>query len=107
MKFMTRQEEMVLLGVYLQQGEVTLKDIRKYLIKQTSKDWSVSSVYVPLDRLTEGGFLSYRIGKPSGVRGGKAKKYYRISIEGIQALKDLRKLTDSMWKNAEELAFEG
>ena len=106
MKFLTRQEEMVLLTVYLLKGDLTLKRIREYLIEQTGKEWSISSVYVPLDRLASDGFLDSHVGVPEAVRGGKAKKYYRINKKGISALRELRDLTETMWKKAEGVAFQ-
>ncbi len=105
MKFLTRQEELVLLAVYSTNSETTLKEIRKYLVRQTSKDWSISSVYVPLDRLTENGYLFARVGEPSSVQGGRAKKYYRISENGVKALSELRELNKTMWKPIDGLAY--
>ncbi len=107
MKFLTRQEELVLLAVFFLKEKSILLHIREYLIKETGKEWSISSVYVPLDRLTENGFLEATIGEPVLKRGGRAKKYYELTKVGKTALNELRTLTESMWKNAEGLAFEG
>jgi len=107
MKFLTRQEELVLLVVYYLKERATLKSIRERLITQTGKDWSISSVYVPLDRLAETGFLETILGEPTGKRGGRAKKYYRITVEGAAVLKEMREITETMWKDIERLAVEG
>jgi len=104
---MTRQEELVLLIVYLLKERSTLKYIRNNLIKQTGKEWSISSVYVPLDRLAETGLLDTFIGDPVSKRGGKAKKYYLINEKGINALQELRTMTNSLWQNVEEIVYEG
>jgi DNA-binding PadR family transcriptional regulator len=107
MKLLTRQEELVLLTVFFLKENVTLKEVRKYLIEQTGKDWSISSVYVPLDRLDEEGYLRSHTGEPSPVKGGKAKKYYEITESGKTVLEEIRTLTNSMYKNIEGFAFEG
>ena len=69
MKILTRQEELILLTVSQLGEESHLINIRQYLIDNTERDWSVSSVYVPLDRLRQEGFLNERIGDPIGARG--------------------------------------
>ncbi|MFC1555654.1 PadR family transcriptional regulator [candidate division KSB1 bacterium] len=107
MKLLTRQEELVLLTVYAMNEPAVLTDIQDRLINRTGKEWSISSVYVPLDRLAEDGYLSATIGKPEARRGGKAKKYYELTETGIVKLKELRTLTESFWKEVEGLAFEG
>lgn len=107
MKFLTRQEELVLLTVHTINRETTLKEIRRLLIEHTGKEWSISSVYVPLDRLDVNGLLESRIGQPSSTRGGKAKKYYSITEEGKSALVELRELADSLWKRIDGFAING
>ncbi|MCP4724768.1 MAG: PadR family transcriptional regulator [bacterium] len=107
MKLLTRQEELVLLAVFFLKENTTLKNIRKHIIEQTGKDWSISSVYVPLDRLDEAGYLRSHVGDPSPMKGGKAKKYYEITESGIDILKELRTMTNSMYNNIEGFAFEG
>ena len=57
MKFLTRQEEMVLLSVFQLKGNSYLVKIREHLIKITGKEWSISSVYVPLEKLRKEGYL--------------------------------------------------
>ena len=105
MKFLSRQEELVLLTICSFNRKVTLKDIRDHLIKETGKDWSISSVYVPMDRLSEAGYLDTFFGEPTTKRGGKAKRYYKVTDSGIKSLQELRSLTDTMWKNAGGFAF--
>ncbi len=107
MKLLTRQEELVLLTVFYLKEDVTLKEVRKQLIEQTGKDWSISSVYVPLDRLDEAGYLKSYIGEPSPMKGGKAKKYYEITDSGVGILEEIRTLTNTMYKKIEGFSFEG
>ncbi len=103
MKLLTRQEELVLLTVYFLRDETTLKEVKRQIIKQTGKEWSISSVYVPLDRLTVSGYIKSYFGEPASVRGGKAQRYFKITEEGIKALNEIRSLTDMMWERIEGL----
>ena len=107
MRYLTRPEELVLLTVYQLRENSSLIKIRQHLIEKTGKEWSVSSVYVPLDRLTRAGYLESYIGEPSARRGGKAVKYYKISENGREALSELKSIHDTMWRGIDNLVFEG
>jgi hypothetical protein len=51
MKYLTRQEELVLLSVFRLKDNAYLISIQDHLNRFTGKDWSISSVYIPLSRL--------------------------------------------------------
>ena len=106
MKFLTRQEELIMLAIYQSGGESSLVKVRDYIIKNTGKEWSISSVYVPLDRLTRTGYLRTSIGEPEARRGGKAVKYYQLTQDGLAALTELKTIQDVMWKGITKLAVE-
>jgi PadR family transcriptional regulator, regulatory protein PadR len=97
-RFLTRQEELVLLTIFQLKGNSYLVRIREFLIENTGKDWSISSVYVPLSRLTRDGYLREIIGNPTAKRGGKAIKYYELSEDGKAVLQELNELNQVMWK---------
>ena len=103
MKFLTRQEELILLAIFHLKGNSYLVRIREHLIENTGRDWSISSVYVPLDRLTKMELLGTSIGKPTARRGGKAIKYYVITEHGILILKKTPKpagLSIILWNHS-------
>jgi DNA-binding PadR family transcriptional regulator len=52
------------------------------------KSVSLGAVYVTLDRLEEKGFVSSWLSEPTGERGGRAKRCYRLEAIGEQALKE-------------------
>lgn len=97
MKNLTLQEEYVLLSVFHLGDKAYLITIREDLKEKTGKDFSIGSIYVPLDRLWKLGYLDTRIGRPSPKVGGRAIKYYSITREGIKALRDNKKTHDRMW----------
>ncbi|MFC1724467.1 hypothetical protein ACFL4T_02490 [candidate division KSB1 bacterium] len=107
MKFLTRQEEMVLLSVFQLKGNSYLVKIREHLIQITGKEWSISSVYVPLEKLRKEGYLDTYIGAPEPKKGGKAIKYYKLTKTAVGALEEVRSILDTMWDNADGLAVEG
>jgi PadR family transcriptional regulator PadR len=107
MKFLTRQEELVLLAIFQLRGNSYLVRIREHLIENTGKDWSISSVYVPLDRLTKMEFLKTTIGEPTSRRGGKAIKYYEITDDGRKALSEQKTINETMWKGVRNITAGG
>ena len=51
MKFLTRSEEFVLLAVWRLDEDAYTLAIREYLSDLTGEEWSLGSVYTPLERL--------------------------------------------------------
>ena len=58
MKLLTQQEELVLLAVYKLGNQSSLLNVRELLIEISGKQWSISSIYVPLDRCHRNRYLS-------------------------------------------------
>lgn len=99
MELLTKQEELFLLTIHSLKNDAYLVSIRNSLLTHTGKDWAFGSIYITLGKLLKKGLVQVQIGEPSGVRGGKAIKYYRMTEEGMQALVETKKLQDIMWKN--------
>ena len=104
--YLTRKEEMILLAVCKLGETASLVKIRELLSISTGRDWTMGNVYVPLDRMTKLGYLETHVGKPTSRRGGKAKKYYYLSSEGKEALVELKKIHETMWKGIPDPFFE-
>ena len=62
---------------------------------------SISTVYVTLMRLEEKGYARSWKGKPTSERGGKAKRHYEVSPEGVQVLESVRDVRDRMWQGVD------
>ena len=97
MKFLTRQEEMILLAVWQLGDNAYLVTIRKLLTKVTGRNWSMGAVYVPLNRLFQKGLLGDRIGEPNARRGRNKIKYYRLTSHGINSLQELEEVNRALW----------
>jgi DNA-binding PadR family transcriptional regulator len=106
MKFLSRQEELLLLSILKLGDNAYGVPIRQHVTKVTGKYWSIGAVYDVLDRLTRKGLVSAVTGKPSKIRGGKSKRYYRINKTGIKALEEIKKLQKKAWFDISEYAYE-
>ena len=104
MKYLSRPEELVLLTIWKMKYEPYGVNIRKYISDMTSRYWSIGSIYVPLDRLETKGFLTSYLANPTPERGGKAKRYYKLTQGGLDQLKEIQKIYVSFWDDMPDLS---
>jgi DNA-binding PadR family transcriptional regulator len=62
--------------------------IRQELLDRAEKDVAIGAIYTGLDRLEQKGFVKSWTGEPTPERGGRAKKFYRLTAAGKMALKE-------------------
>ena len=95
MEELTRKEEQILLAVHFLNHNAILNTIREHIKKYTGKNYSLGTIYVPLNRLHVNGFLESHLEKVSG--SNKPVRYYKITSMGYEVLSALKKRTDEMW----------
>jgi len=96
-ELLSRVEEILLLVVWdLGDGAYGVP-IRQRVGRLLGRSLSVGAVYVPLERMMAGGLLRAEEGEPTPVRGGRRKRYYRLTPRGLRALKETRRVTESLW----------
>lgn len=71
-------------------------NIRREISERTNRNVSLGAVYATLDRLEGKGFVSSWKGEPTPERGGRAKKYFKISAPGERALRHSHETSDRM-----------
>jgi DNA-binding PadR family transcriptional regulator len=99
--------ELMLLLALLRLGEGAYGvTIARELEEQTGREVVVASVYATLERLQERGFVSSKLGDATPERGGRAKRYFRITSAGIREVRDARRSLMNLWKNLPELKGE-
>ena|ERR1700726_3387936 len=62
-------------------------------------DVAVGSVYAALDRLELKGLITSSLGDPSPERGGRAKRYFRVTEQGLNSVRETRKTLTKLWKS--------
>ena len=73
-------------------------------IEQSSgREVSIGSVYITLDRLSEKGLVSSRVGEPTAERGGRAKTYFRITAKGLREVRQAQRTLTALWKGVPQL----
>jgi PadR family transcriptional regulator PadR len=93
-------EELVLLAVLHQGSNAYAVPVRRKLERRTGADVAMGSVYATLDRL-EGKALIESHTDPSPSGGGRARRYYRVTADGVEALAASRRIRASMWDGIE------
>jgi PadR family transcriptional regulator PadR len=105
-KFLSRQEELMLLSIWKLDTNAYGVTIRQNVTDLTGKYWSIGAVYDVLDRLTRKGLVSTVTGDPVKARGGKSKRFFRVTKSGFKALEEVRSLQREAWVDLPEMSFE-
>lgn len=100
MNLLTRPEELILMAIWQLKDQAYCVPIREHLCRLTGDDWSLGSIYMPLDRLVKKGFLDSYLSDSTPERGGRHKRIYKLTREGSEALIRLRELHQTMWAQA-------
>jgi PadR family transcriptional regulator PadR len=99
-------ELMILLTVIHLGEEAYGVPISREMEKQRRRGVSAGSVYAALERLEQKGLVKSEIGEPTPERGGKAKRYFRVTKEGLRQLHKTRRVLTAMWKGLPEFKGE-
>jgi DNA-binding PadR family transcriptional regulator len=89
-------EQLLLLSI-LRVDDAYGETIRRDLAKTAGRRASVASIYVALTRMEEAGLVQSWMSEPTGIRGGRSKRCYRVKPAGVRALQETRARFDRMW----------
>jgi PadR family transcriptional regulator PadR len=98
-------EQLVLLAVLRLGEQAYAVPILEEVRAKTGLSLIRGSVYVTLDRLEQKGFLESWFAEPTAERGGKSKRFFRLTPLGAEALRRSRHALVRMWEG-QELALE-
>ena len=104
--FLGELEQIVLLTVLRLGDDAYGTAIRSELESRTGRSVARGAIYITLDRLVKKGYLSSRLGDPTPERGGRAKRYFTLTRDGVAALKDSREALLKLWSGFESLLQE-
>lgn len=80
-------ELLVLLAVLRLGDEAYGASILEEIVRRTRRPAARGSVYITLERLEAKGLLVSEQGEPTPIRGGRAKRYFRLKPRGLRLLK--------------------
>jgi PadR family transcriptional regulator, regulatory protein PadR len=74
--------------------------VRQEIEFRTKRDVSIGAVYATLDRLEKKGYVKSRRGDPTPERGGRSKRFFRVTAKGVTAVnrtqRALQKMADGL-----------
>ena len=89
-------ERIVLLALVRLRENAYGVTIRRAIAERAGREVSYGALYTTLDRMEAKGYVKSRLGEPTQVRGGRAKKYFQIEAPGIEALNKTRETIANM-----------
>jgi PadR family transcriptional regulator, regulatory protein PadR len=100
---LTDFELMILLAV-LRAGDDAYGVVIAREIEATAKRTVLlGAVYTALERLERNGLVLSKLGEPTATRGGRAKRYFRVTPQGLRAVKDTRRALVALWSGVPRL----
>jgi len=95
--YLGEMELMVLLAVIRLGDDAYGVPISKELLNLAGREVALGSVYAALDRMERKGFVTSSLGDPTPERGGRAKRFFRVTPAGSKAIKLTRTALTKLW----------
>ena len=99
-------EEIVLLTVAVLYDEAYGVAIKQEIEERLKRKVSVGALQAALRRMENKGFLDSWLGEATQVRGGKRKRYFRVTSYGQRALAQVRDTRNQLWDAIPNIAFK-
>lgn len=90
-------EEVILLMVVMLQEEAYGVAVTKEIAIQLDRKLSVSAVHATLHRLSEKGYVTSDMGGATAERGGRRKRYFKITTAGSHILREIQDTRSQLW----------
>ncbi|CAN5585812.1 hypothetical protein BH09BAC4_BH09BAC4_45540 [soil metagenome] len=95
--FLGEFEEVVLLTVAVLDESAYGVTITQEIEQKTGRSVGFSTVHTTLQRLEEKGFLSSEMGGATAERGGRRKRFFRVTAAGRKALQEVKQVRAELW----------
>jgi DNA-binding PadR family transcriptional regulator len=70
--------------------------VRQEIEFRTKREVSIGAVYATLDRLQTKGYVKSHRGDPTPERGGRSKRFFRVTAKGVVAVNRTQRALQSM-----------
>ncbi len=95
-------ELMILLAVISLGEEAYGVPISRAIEKHRGRETALGSVYAALERLESKGLVASSLGDPTPERGGKAKRFFRVTRQGLRQVHETRRVLTRLWRHLPE-----
>jgi len=77
--------------------------ISREIEQRTGRDVAFGTVYATLERLQKKGLVRSDLGDPTPERGGRAKRYFRVTSAGLRTVRETKQSLIGLWQGLREL----
>jgi PadR family transcriptional regulator, regulatory protein PadR len=77
--------------------------IAREIEQRTRRDVAFGTVYAALERLEQKGFVRSTLGDATPARGGRAKRYFRVTATGLRTVRETKRSLIGLWQGLLEL----
>ena len=99
-------QEIVLLAILILGDEAYGVMIQEEIGVRLNRAISRGALHAALTRLVEKGFIRSEMGGASAIRGGRRKRYYRLTNRGKEALQTAKDIRDSLWNAIPKISLK-
>ena len=99
-------EELVLMITAILHEQAYGVKVMDEILEQTGRKVNISAVHTALDRLEKKGFLSSYTGGATAERGGRSKRFFKVSNLGIQALQINHRQRNTLFEQIPEVLLK-
>jgi PadR family transcriptional regulator, regulatory protein PadR len=96
-------ELMVLLAVIRLGDDAYGVPISREIEQRTGREAALGSVYAALERMEEKSLVTSRLGEATAVRGGRAKRFFRVSAQGLGEAREAQRVLTALWHGLPQL----
>lgn len=98
-------EELILLAVASLGTEAYAVTVKEELEKRANRKTNISAIHSSLYRLEDKAFLTSEFGGATHKRGGKKKRFFKVTNSGFAALQETKNLREDFWSTIPQLSF--
>lgn len=99
-------EELVLLTVASLGDEAYAVSVKSQIAESANRQVNISAIHSGLYRLEDKGFLTSEFGGSTNKRGGKQKRFFKVTNAGFAALQNSKDIRQQLWKTIPQLSFQ-
>ena len=96
-------EQAVLVSVLALNSEAYGIAVKKEAERRTGRKFHIGNVYIVLSRAEDHGLVESRLGEPTAKRGGRRKRFYTITDQGMLALQEAHRSVMKLWGGIESM----
>jgi DNA-binding PadR family transcriptional regulator len=84
--FLGEFEHIILLALLRLEDQAYGVTVRREIEFRIKREVSIGAVYATLDRMETKGYVESHLGDPTPERGGRSKRFFRVTSKGVAAV---------------------